>query len=57
MVFRYYRQKNGATLEEMQGTMKEPSLVLCWLIVGLVTAYVLFLGFQGPSTGLKKDEL
>ncbi len=54
---RYYRQKSGVTLEELKGTVREPSLVLCWLVVALVTGYVLFLGLQTPTSGLQKDEL
>lgn len=51
---RYYKEKEGGNLE---GTIKEPSLVLCWFIVAVVSLYVVFLGIQGTAPTIVKDEL
>jgi len=51
---RYYREKQTET---HQGKLKEPSLMLCWFIVGIVTLYVVFLGIQGSPSSQLKDEL
>jgi len=51
---RYYREKGHET---HQGSIKEPSLMLCWFIVGIVTLYVIFLGIQGSPSSQLKDEL
>ena len=54
ILFRYYQEKAG---EDREGSIREPSLILCWFIVGVVTVYVIFLGFQGTVPSIVKDEL
>ena len=44
--------------EGLKGTIWEPSLVVCWTIVSIVTMYVIFLIIAGDSdTKIIKDEL
>ena len=44
--------------EKKMGTLKEPSLVVCWVIVIIVTIYVIFLSVAGDrEKKLTKDEL
>ena len=52
---RYRRKKEKAGLK---GTAWEPSLVVCWTIVAIVTMYVIFLIITGgKKNDLVRDEL
>lgn len=53
---RIYREKQFETGYK-KGSLKEPSLILCWIIVGIVTMYVVFLGISGSPSSYLKDEL
>lgn len=47
-----------AEKEKRLGTLKEPSLVVCWVIVIIVTIYVIFLSIAGDKEKhITKDEL
>lgn len=47
-----------AEKEKVKGTFKEPSLIVCWVIVIIVTIYVVFLSISGArDQKLVKDEL
>ena len=51
-----YRRKMEK--EGLKGTMWEPSLVVCWTIVFIVTMYVIFLIIAGHlENDIVKDEL
>ena len=51
-----YRRKKEKT--GLKGTAWEPSLVVCWTIVAIVTMYVIFLIITGgKKNDLVKDEL
>ena len=51
-----YRRKKEKT--GLKGTVWEPSLVVCWTIVAIVTMYVIFLIITGGrKNDLVKDEL
>jgi len=54
---RYYAEKKTLDIEDLKGTLREPSLVLCWFIVAVVSGYVVFLGFQGTVPPVLRDEL
>ena len=52
------RARLQAEQERSRGTLREPSLVVCWLIVIIVTLYVIFLSIAGDrDNNLVKDEL
>ena len=52
---RYRRQLEK---EGLKGTIWEPSLIVCWTIVFIVTIYVIFLIVAGDSDfKITKDEL
>ena len=52
------RHRRKVEKEKMKGTLKEPSLVVCWIIVVIVTVYVILLSISGDKDkALIKDEL
>ena len=51
LLFELERHRRNLEKESLAGTIWEPSFVLCWVIVGFVTAYVVFL-IISPSCGL-----
>ena len=52
------RHRRKREKEKMKGTLKEPSLVVCWVIVVIVTVYVIVLFISGEKDkALMKDEL
>ena len=52
------RHRRKLEKEKMKGTLKEPSLVVCWIIVVIVTVYVILLSISGDKDkALIKDEL
>ena len=57
-LFNLERHRRKMEKEKMKGTLKEPSLVVCWVIVLIVTIYVIILSFSGDKDkALVKDEL
>merc|ERR1711997_789680 len=51
------RHRLRAERDRIKGTLKEPSLIVCWVIVFIVTMYVIILSFAGERDHLMKDEL
>ena len=43
LLFELERHRRNLEKESLNGTIWEPSFVLCWMIVGIVTMYVGFL--------------
>ena len=57
-VYNLERHRRKLEKEKMKGTLKEPSLVVCWIIVVIVTVYVILLSISGDKDkALIKDEL
>ena len=57
-LFNLERHRRKMEKEKMKGTLKEPSLVVCWVIVVIVTIYVIILSVSGDKDKtLVKDEL
>ena len=57
-LFNLERHRRKMEKEKMKGTLKEPSLVVCWVIVVIVTIYVIVLSVSGEKDkALVKDEL
>ena len=57
-LFNLERHRRKMEKEKMKGTLKEPSLVVCWVIVVIVTVYVIVLFISGEKDkALVKDEL
>ena len=57
-LFNLERHRLKAERERIKGTIKEPSLIVCWVIVIIVTIYVIFLSISGEKDKkLIKDEL
>ena len=57
-LFNLERHRRRMEKEKMKGTLKEPSLVVCWVIVLIVTIYVIILSVSGDKDkALVKDEL
>ena len=57
-LFNLERHRRKIEKEKMKGTLKEPSLVVCWVIVVIVTVYVIVLFISGEKDkALVKDEL
>ena len=57
-LFNLERHRKKMEKEKMKGTLKEPSLVVCWIIVVIVTVYVVVLSISGDrDKTLVKDEL
>ena len=58
LLFELERHRRNLEKESLAGTIWEPSFVLCWVIVGFVTAYVVFLIIAGDTdTKFFKEEL
>ena len=51
------RHRLRAERDRIKGTLKEPSLIVCWVIVFIVTMYVIILSFAGERDNMIKDEL
>ena len=51
------RHRLRAERDRIKGTLKEPSLIVCWIIVFIVTMYVIILSFAGERDIMIKDEL
>jgi len=49
LLFDLERHRRNLEKESLSGTVWEPSFVLCWMIVGIVTLYVGFLIVAGDS--------
>ena len=57
-LFNLERYRRNMEKEGLKGTIWEPSLIVCWSIVSIVTMYVIFLIIAGDSdTNIIKDEL
>ena len=57
-LFNLERYRRNMEKEGLKGTIWEPSLIVCWSIVAIVTMYVIFLIIAGDSdTKIIKDEL
>ena len=57
-LFNLERYRRNMEKEGLKGTIWEPSLIVCWSIVSIVTMYVIFLIIAGDSdTKIIKDEL
>ena len=57
-LFNLERHRRKMEKEKMKGRLKEPSLVVCWVIVVVVTIYVIILSVSGDKDKtLVKDEL
>jgi len=54
---RYYKGKEGYLEQKLVGTIKEPSLVLCWFLLACVVLYVVVIGLQPSFSAPLKDEL
>lgn len=58
LLFELERHRRNLEKESLTGTVWEPSLILCWLIVGVVTLYVGLLIVAGDTdTKFYKEEL
>ena len=57
-LFNLERYRRNMEKEGLKGTIWEPSLIVCWSIVSIVTMYVIFLIIAGDSDNkIIKDEL
>ena len=57
-LFNLERYRRNMEKEGLKGTIWEPSLIVCWSIVAIVTMYVIFLIIAGDSDNkIIKDEL
>ena len=57
-LFNLERHRRNLEKEGLKGTIWEPSLIVCWTIVVVVTLYVVFLIIVGEGEPLiAKDEL
>ena len=57
-LFNLERYRRNMEKEGLKGTIWEPSLIVCWSIVSIVTIYVIFLIIAGDSDNkIIKDEL
>ena len=57
-LFNLERHRRNLEKEGLKGTIWEPSLIVCWSIVFIVTLYVVFLIIVGEGEPLiTKDEL
>merc|ERR1711962_1582983 len=52
------RLRQEKEYESLKGSIYEPSLIICWVVVSLVTAYVILLIVTGdPESQAVRDEL
>ena len=57
-LFNLERHRRAMEKEGLKGTIWEPSLIVCWTIVCIVTMYVIFLIIVGDiDSRIVKDEL
>ena len=58
LLFELERHRRNLEKEPLTGTIWEPSFVLCWIIVGIVSMYVVFLIIAGDQDrSFVKEEL
>ena len=58
LLFELERHRRNLEKELLTGTIWEPSFVLCWIIVGIVSMYVVFLIIAGDQDrSFVKEEL
>ena len=51
------RERQEREHEGLKGTLYEPSLVICWLVIAFVTLYVVIAVITGHPESTFKDEL
>jgi len=51
------RERQEREHEGLKGTLMEPALVICWLVIAFVTLYVVIAVITGHPESTFKDEL
>ena len=51
------RERQEREHEGLKGTLWEPSLVICWIVIAFVTLYVVIAIITGHPESTFKDEL
>ena len=51
------RERQEREYEGLKGTLWEPSLVICWIVIAFVTLYVVIAIITGHPESTFKDEL